>query len=52
MPCVQNARDEFACLYCGIDPKADIPKSVRNDYIEPLIALMAEHMELEDDIPF
>ena len=43
---------EFACLYCGIDPKADIPKSVRNDYIEPLIALMAEHMELEDDIPF
>ena len=43
---------EFACFYCGIDPKVDIPKSVRNDYIEPLIALMAEHMELEDDIPF
>lgn len=44
---------EFACLYCGIDPKADIPKSVRNEYIEPLIDLMAEHMELvENDIPF
>ena len=43
---------EFACLYCGIDPKADIPKSVRDDYIEPLIALMVEHMELDDGVPF
>ena len=44
---------EFACLYCGIDPKADIPKSVRNHYIEPLMAQMAEYMELvENDIPF
>lgn len=43
---------EFACLYCGIDPKAVIPKSVRDDYIEPLIALMVEHMELDDGVPF
>lgn len=44
---------EFACLYCGIDPEGYIPDRVRNNYIEPLINLMAEHMELvEDDIPF
>lgn len=45
---------EFACLYCGIDPKANIPKSVRNDYIEPLIDQIAEYMELEekDEVPF
>ena len=44
---------EFACLYCGIDPEEYIPDAIRNNYIEPLINLMAEHMELvEDDIPF